>query len=332
MIDNGYEIDFVLLWVDGADPAWQAAFQSSRKEAGMDCSPIRYRDWGTLRYWFRAVEQYAPWVRKIHFVTWGHLPAWLDTTHPKLHIVRHEEFIPREWLPTFNSNVIELNLHRINDLAEHFVLFNDDTFLTRPCRAEDFFRNGEPRDVARLSVVRPSSVAPIVLNNLELINAHHRRKALNTHLRKWLAPCYGMGNLLKTMSLLPWSFFPAFYDPHQAQPYRKSDFVRAWALWGEALAATSSHRFRSVEDLSHWLIRYDVLCRGEFVPRSPSEEALVTLTDATAEAIARRIASAAQRLLCINDSSEIVAFEAVCRTLQCGFEQLLPNRSAYEQA
>lgn len=326
-----HEIDIVIPWVDGADPAWQAEFRQFRIEAGMDASAIRYRDWGTLRYWFRSIERFAPWVRKIHFITWGHLPEWLNTDHPKLHIVRHSDYIPAEWLPTFNSNVLELNLHRIEGLADHFLLFNDDTFLTRPCRAEDFFRHGAPRDIARLSVVRPSSVAPIVLNNLALINALHPRKALTRHLGKWLAPRYGVSNLLKTISLLPWSFFPAFYDPHQAQPYRKADFVRAWELWGKELAETSSHRFRAQEDLSHWLIRYDVLCRGEFAPRSVAADALLTLTEATVEQIARRIAGGAQRLLCINDSAEIADFAGVCRTLQGGFEQLLPTPSTYEK-
>ncbi len=323
-------IDIVLPWVDGADPAWQEAFRTIRHETGMDCSEIRYRDWGTLRYLFRSIEQFAPWVGTVHLITWGHLPAWLNREHPKLHIVRHTDFIPSQWLPTFNSNTIELNVHRIAELADQFILFNDDTFLTRPCRPEDFFRDGLPRDIARLSVVRPSSVATIVLNNLELINAKYQRKALNNHLRKWLAPCYGIRNLLKTITLLPWSFFPAFYDPHQPQPYRKADFVRAWELWGDQLTATCKHRFRSTEDLSHWLIRYDVLCRGEFAPRTPKHDALVTLTDTTVDEIAHCIASAAQRLLCINDSAEITDIARVCRILQGGFEQLLPNRSSYE--
>lgn len=323
-------IDIVLPWVDGADPAWQEDFRAVRHEAGMDCSEIRYRDWGTLRYLFRSIERFAPWVGTVHLITWGHIPAWLNRQHPKLHIVHHTDFIPSEWLPTFNSNTIELNIHRIEGLADRFILFNDDTFLTRPCREEDFFCKGLPRDIARLSVVRPSSIAPIVLNNLALINALHSRKALNRHLGKWLAPCYGASNLLKTISLLPWSFFPAFYDPHQPQPYRKADFVRAWELWGDRLAETCTHRFRSTEDLSHWLIRYDVLCRGEFAPRTPAHDALLTLTDATADEIAHRIASAAQRLLCINDSAEIADFKRVCNTLQGGFEQLLPNRSSYE--
>lgn len=324
-------IDFVILWVDGADPAWQAEFRRHRQTAGMDASAIRYRDWGTLRYWFRAVERFAPWVRTIHFVTWGHLPAWLDTTHPKLHIVRHPDFIPAEWLPTFNSNVIELNLHRIEGLAEHFVLFNDDTFLTRPCSEEDFFRRGLPCDIARLNVVRPSSVATTILRNLALINAHHPRTVLNRHLGKWLAPCYGISNLAKTLSLLPWSFFPAFYDPHQPQAYRKEAFQRAWKLWGDELAATSSHRFRSTDDLSHWLIRYDQLCRGEFMPRTPSGDRLVTLTDEAAEEIAHLIATQAQRLLCIHDNEEIADVEQAGRTLKQGFETLLPEKSSYER-
>lgn len=326
-----HEIDLVLPWVDGADPAWREAFRQHRIEAGMDASEIRYRDWGTLRYLFRGVEQFAPWVRKIHLITWGHLPEWLATDHPKLNIVRHEAYIPQEWLPTFNSNVLELNLHRIEELAEHFILLNDDTFFTRPCRVEDFFRDGLPCDVARLSVVRPSSVASTILNNLELINALHPRKALNRHLGKWLSPRYGASNLLKTISLLPWSFFPGFYDPHQMQAYRKSDFVRAWEQWGKRLSATCTHRFRSTEDCSHWLVRYDNLCRGEFVPRAMSDSRMATLADDSVSTIAEQITSQAQRLLCLHDSAEIGNFEQVAEVLQGAFEQLFPQPSSYER-
>lgn len=324
-------IDFVVLWVDGTDPAWQAERRNYRLDQGMDASEIRYRDWGTLRHLLRSIERFAPWHRRIHLITWGHLPEWLNTDHPKLHIVRHTDYIPREWLPTFNSNVLELNLWRIEALAEHFILLNDDTFLTRPTQPEDFFRKGQPCDMARLSVVRPSSVGPIILNNLERINTLHSRKALNRHIGKWLAPCYGVGNLLKTISLLPWSFFPAFYDSHQMQPYRKADFKRAWELWGEDLKRVCTHRFRSTEDLSHWLVRYDVLCRGDFAPRSMQDCSLVTLTDKSIGDIALQITQQQQRLLCLNDSEQIADFEAVKTRLVAAFETLLPTPSSYEK-
>lgn len=70
------------------------------------------------------------------------MPEWLNTECPKLRIVRHEEYIPSEYLPTFNSNVIELNLHRILDLSERFINFNDDMFVIGETQKSDFFENG----------------------------------------------------------------------------------------------------------------------------------------------------------------------------------------------
>ena len=73
------EIDFVILWVDGSDPEWKKQKSKYSHDSKDDDRPQRYRDFGMLRYWFRGVEKFAPWVRNIYFVTWGHLPEWLDT-------------------------------------------------------------------------------------------------------------------------------------------------------------------------------------------------------------------------------------------------------------
>ena len=117
------DIDFVVLWVDGSDPVWQAEKAKYQGKTLDDSNaPNRFRDWGLMPYWFRAVEKFAPWVRKIHFVTCGHVPAFLNLAHPKLHHVKHEGFLPPEVLPTFSSHAIEMNLHRIPGLAEHFCI------------------------------------------------------------------------------------------------------------------------------------------------------------------------------------------------------------------
>ena len=245
------EIDFVILWVDGNDPAWREEFVRTRQAENDDASEIRYRDWRNLHYWFRSAERFAPWVRKVHFITWGHLPAWLRRDHPKLHIVNHRDFIPAEYLPTFNSNTIELNIHRIEGLADRFVLFNDDTFLTRGCRPEDFFRRGVPCDMARLSVVQPSSVGHIIYNDLELINRlHDKRTAIRNHIARWFSPRYGIVSLLKTLTLLPWGFFPGFNDSHMPQPYLTERFRQAWERWPQELDASCRHRIRSLSDLA----------------------------------------------------------------------------------
>src|SRR5699024_4726096 len=144
----GNKIDFVLMWVDGNDPEWQKEKEKYDGKSLGDKRNIRFRDWDNLHYWFRSVEKFAPWVNKIHFVTWGHIPSWLNKKHPKLNIVNHKDFLKEEFLPVFNSRAIEINLHRIPDLAEQFVYFNDDIFITKPVKKTDFFVKGLPKDSA----------------------------------------------------------------------------------------------------------------------------------------------------------------------------------------
>lgn len=328
------DIDFVILWVDGSDPAWRAEFDGARREAGRnaDSSAIRYRDWDNLRYWFRGVERYASWVRRIHFVTWGHVPEWLDTSNPKLNVVRHSDFIPAEYLPTFNSNAIELNLWRIEGLAEQFVLFNDDMFLVRECRPDDFFRDGLPCDMARLSVVQPSSVGHIIYNNLELVNAaYDKRTAVRSNPGRWFSPKYGIGNLLKTLTLMPWSMFTGIWDSHQPQPHLTDDFRRAWEMWGERIDATSRSRFRELTDVSHWLVRYARIAEGRFVPRDLRDCRLMTLSDSTIDDVCRDVAEGRWRMVCLNDSEDIADFASMRERLKRAFDNRLPQKSGYEK-
>lgn len=76
------KIDFVITWVDGSDPVWDMQRQETLRKQGifvdesLDNSTARYRDWDILKYWFRGVETFAPWVNQIHFITYGHLPKW----------------------------------------------------------------------------------------------------------------------------------------------------------------------------------------------------------------------------------------------------------------
>jgi len=78
MPDSDLRIDFVICWVDGNDPVWRKEKAQYTPDFEEDDSTIRFRDWANLQYWFRGVETFAPWVNKVHFVTWGHIPTWLN--------------------------------------------------------------------------------------------------------------------------------------------------------------------------------------------------------------------------------------------------------------
>jgi UDP-N-acetylglucosamine-lysosomal-enzyme len=100
----------------------------------------RYRDNNELLYSLRSVEKHVPFVRNIFIVTDGQIPSWLNLTHPKIKIITHEQIFRNPAnLPSYNSNGIEVNIHRIPGLSRHFLYFNDDFIVGRNVSIEDFW-------------------------------------------------------------------------------------------------------------------------------------------------------------------------------------------------
>jgi hypothetical protein len=85
-----------------------------------------------------------------------------------------------------------------------------------------------------------------------------------------------------------------------------------------------------LSDLSHWLVRYDMLASGAFAPRSMADCRLMTLTDDSLESICRDIEQQRWRMICLNDSEHISDFDRQCQRLCKAFERILPEKSSYE--
>src|SRR3546814_855429 len=185
------DIDFVITWVDMNDPKWKQGFASYSGKIDNkknEVTEARFRDHGLLRYWFRGVDKFAPWVRNIDFVTCGQQPEWLDTSHPKLRMVNHEDYIPKQFLPCFNSSLIEIYLHRIPELAEHFVYFNDDFFIINHLPETRFFTNGVPNDIASFRVKLGLSLwSKCMKNKINPINRRLDKKKIITrdHVKRY---------------------------------------------------------------------------------------------------------------------------------------------------
>ncbi|MDD3510797.1 MAG: stealth family protein, partial [Fermentimonas sp.] len=190
------DIDFVITWVDMDDPKWKADFAKYSGKIDNkknEVSEARFRDHGFLKYWFRGVEKFAPWVRKVHFVTCGQKPEWLNVNHPKLSLVNHADYIPSKLLPVFNSSLIEIYLHKIPNLAENFVYFNDDFFIINNITKERFFKNGLPNDIAAFRYNSGMGLwSKCLKNNIEVINERFDKKTvLKRDHNKWFHPSYG---------------------------------------------------------------------------------------------------------------------------------------------
>lgn len=330
------EIDFVLPWVDGADPAWQAQKARFAPAEGQDAREARFRDWGTLRYWFRGVERFAPWVRKIHFITWGHVPDWLRLDHPKVNLVRHEDYIPAQYLPTFSSHPIELNIHRIQGLSDHFVYFNDDIFLTAPMREEDFFRHGLAVDTCAFGVAQSrtysGTFAHVFVNNTALINsAMSRKNCRRLAMRKWLSPANGLKNVARTLALVQFPYFTGFSCTHLAVAYEKRTFEEVWEAAPGPLDATCRRRFRSIADMSQLAMRSWRLAKGDFVPAKLRGKACFFHAADGARVGAKYILEGAYPMLCLNDEAAGFDFETEKRRLLDAFAQALPDKCSFER-
>lgn len=330
------KIDFVVTWVDGSDKNWRKEKALYSPDKDTDDRPERYRDWDLMRYWFRGVEKFAPWVHKVHFVTWGHFPQWLNTENPKLNIVNHKDFIPEKYRPTFNCNPIELNLHRIKGLTEQFVYFNDDFFITGKVKPEDFFIEGKPVDMLAFQpvVANPKNevMSHLFLNNTLVISRHfNKRENVKKHPGKYFhigyPPLYFFYNLLE----LAFPLYTGFYTVHGPYPLCKSIFEEVWEKEYEEMDKTSSYRFRCNNDLTLYLLREWQKLKGDFVPKNIKKHFGYYNVDNNNKKLIDDLKKHRHNIICINDANDKIDFERAKQDLNKAFSDVMPDKSSFER-
>lgn len=332
------KIDFVIPWVDGNDPAWRAEKQKYQidKIAEADNGDCRYRDWDILKYWFRSVEKNAPWVNRIHFVTCGQVPDFLNTEHPKLHMVSHADYIPHQYLPTFSSRCIELNFHRIEGLSEHFVYFNDDMFLNQAVAEDEFFRDGKPCYFFMYRRIRKPSASAGTnesarCRDAETVYRHFgRMDAFRSGPLKVVHPSYGIKTILWNLYMMTRRELVDFMDLHVAVPILKSTMQTVWREEPALMERSSSHRFRDKQDLNQYIFRYWDLARGNFVPHR-SSTACYGIAQRSIDSIRREITQGLHALICLNDAEDCDDYEGCKAQIIAAFETRYPERSSFEK-
>jgi hypothetical protein len=334
-------IDFVIPWVDSSDAEW---LREKVKYAGavlqkdeVDESEYRYRDWDTLRYWFRGVEKFAPWVRKIHFITYGHIPQWLNTNHPKLNHVKHNDYIPAEYLPTFSANPIELNIHRIADVSEQFVYFNDDMFIIRPVKQIDFFINGKPCDTASLSRNIWDDLDDIftyIIFNDRIVlfrNFTNKKKVILKNLDRWLSLDYSMNVIKKNLLRIIKNQFLDLDIPHGPASFLKSTFLEVWEKEEKILKKTCSHKFRSLLDVNQYLFQEWQIMSGNFAPFNFEKTFCYFDTfPRDIDTVREAIVNQKYNTICVNDTERNTAFFEIKKAVIDSFNIILPKKSAFE--
>ena len=101
----------------------------------------------------------------------------------------------------FSSNAIECNIHKIPNLSEHFVCFNDDMYLTAPVSPSDFFsEEGLPKYNTALSPIIPErfGTGNFQINNMEIITSYFSKEEVLKN-GKFFSPKQGLKQIIKSL-------------------------------------------------------------------------------------------------------------------------------------
>lgn len=333
------KIDFVVTWLDSNDSEWKKKYREYRGDAQKE-DKGRYRNWDIFKYWFRAVEEYAPWVNKVFLVTNGKNPDWINTNHPKLVLVNHSDYIPEKFLPTFNSCAIEINFNRIKGLSEHFVYFNDDFYINAPINAEYYFKNGLPRDcnTEKFSVTPFYSPEEKFRNRIRvwvdvaILNYHFdRKKVVKQSLWRWYGPHLWRRNLIATILHHGSSDFEAFSNRHNEQPMLKSVIQEIWNAEPDMCEKTCS-RFRQDVSFNPYIIRYWQFATNKFYPMPKNYGRYFALGVDDKESIRKALMNPKVKSICLNDGAMCSdgAYIDYKQMLQQTFNQKFPQKSSFE--
>lgn len=291
-------MDIVITFVNGLDPVWQKNYERYTDQLVLE---KRFRDWGTLRYLFRGIETNMPFIRNVHLVVSheSQVPEWVN--RDEVHVVCHEDIIPAKFLPTFNSTTIEMFLHRIHDLDEEFLYFNDDMYPIDSCMSTDFFRDGK---------------GVIGMEWHWWASGMYKKQCRNSY----LLACHALG--LRTK-------FVFFRPQHICSPMLKSDCEKIYELVEHEIDASIT-RVRSIINLNQYLFLDYMYLQGKIINERLSKKHF-SLGLASPSKLSRFIVSPTHKLVCINDVRlSKKRYEELRSCLISAFETRFPNKSKFE--
>ena len=332
------KIDIVYLWVDDNDKKWRAQKDKwleiirGEKNVYQDAAiEARWRDNGEFLYSLRSVDKFAPWVNHIYIITgFGQIPKWLNTNHPKITIVPHEQIIPHDALPTFNATAIEMCIPNIPGLSEHFLLMNDDMFFNRPLSPSYFY------DKHGRALVRFSN------------HAHYSK-----NIGEWMTRVDEYSQtLILSAKIIDTVFGKSAYKyrpSHGIDPYIKSSWIecRNHPLINDLIDKQIRNKFRTNNEVQRWMFNlYDLISnRAVFIhsrARKHSRHKIINFVYNTifapwitkspvvcTDASRARNALLRAPIFCINDSRD--SDETILRNNTKFIKERFPDKSQFEK-
>ena len=242
-------IDAVITWVDGSDEDYKKKIENHLTTSTN--YKKQYLQANEIEYCVKSILKFAPFVRRIFIVTDSQKPSFSGLkdliVSKKVKVVDHKEIFKgyEKYLPTFNIRSIDAVLHRIEDLSEMFVYFNDDVFLINKIREEDWFV--ENKVVLMGKWAKSYSINPIKVLSGKFKKAFGLRPSFNASQSK-----------AANLSGFKKEYFKSY---HTARPQIKSLIKEFYHKNPESLIDQIKYRFRHYNQFMPYSLCWHLLIK-----------------------------------------------------------------------
>ena len=316
-------VDIVYTYVNSNDLKWQEKKSFWAKQLGVkfDINNCRYNDNEELKYSLRSLEKYASWINKIYIITDSQIPSWINLNNSKIKIIDHTEIIDNQYLPTFNSNAILHNIHKIKGLSEYFLYADDDCFLVKHIYPEDFIVNEDLKPIFRFGA------------------KYHKKDTSQFHQMQLNAD-----NLLLKINKNTINYT----SHHCFDMYKKSDIESCQKLFSSEISETIKNKFRTNSDIER-IIYSKFAClnnNGHAKYLRPSNKLLCLLQEIIKILFnlplrdtlvifpqtnnkLKKIKKIKPKMLCINENEETTDVDRA--NMKVFLDYLFPEKSTFEK-
>lgn len=299
------KIDLVLPYVDNTDPNWISCFNKytpgvQKTEQTTAINRFRAQN-NFFRFFFRGIAKNMPWINNVYLLVMSEsqVPAWINRETVK--IITHDQFIPKEYLPVFNSSTIEMFLQNIPGLSEKFIYANDDFYYLKPATPEQFFSDDN-----------------LCLFNLAVDTVDPAQLPDSTTSKSWFKNCQNNHDLIfNTTGAVPYLRLR-----HEFRPYLKSEMQKCFNEHKTAILNSIS-RFREPKNMTCYLFSLD-LAKKNLRGDSTIINGYLTTNFNTVSATLARL-----DMVCINDTDESIN-PYTNPDLIAAFKELFSEQCKYE--
>lgn len=261
------DIDHVYTWVNSADEDLMAlrcryAEAEVKTDQVYRSGSVRVEDNGELKASIRNAAKFVPFVRHTYVVGSGSPPGWLSA-FDNVTYIEQNAILPQETLPCFQSDLVELYIHRIPGLSEHYIYSNDDYFFAKRHAPSDFFDSrGRPlvSQAHWIAASGPKSTYRAMESNA--IRALSKRFPLPEFTTGKLPETDEVGRRQRCRMWLR-GVKPVNAISHVSQPFLKSEWQNFHRIFSDDLIPLHKQKFRSAYGLTvNMMYHYFLHARG----------------------------------------------------------------------